>query len=184
MKPAWARKFEPPAVCSAVTARNIRTLVDIYLYTKDEKYLEPIPAAIEWLDTFTIGENLWARMYEVGTNRPIYGDVDGKIHYTLEEISEERKSGYSWQSGYGIESAIAYYMKARDGTLLPVSSQPLRPEQRLKRRQELAVSVSRIISELDDRGRWVNREDNRIYTSDFVGNFDRLCEYLELSREE
>ena len=30
LKPTWARKYEPPAICSAVTARNIRTLIDLY----------------------------------------------------------------------------------------------------------------------------------------------------------
>ncbi len=109
LRPAWARKYEPPAVCSAVTARNIRTLIDIYLYTNEKKYLTPIPVAIEWLEKSKIGDNLWARMYEVGTNKPIYGDHDGKIHYTFEEISEERRRGYSWQSGFGVEGAIGYY---------------------------------------------------------------------------
>ncbi|MBC7289670.1 MAG: pectic acid lyase, partial [Armatimonadetes bacterium] len=40
LKPAWARKFEPAAWCSAVVARNIRTLVDLYLETGEEKYLK------------------------------------------------------------------------------------------------------------------------------------------------
>jgi len=36
LQPAWARSFEPPAVCSLVTIRNIRTLIDLHLYTGDQ----------------------------------------------------------------------------------------------------------------------------------------------------
>lgn len=39
---------------------------------------------------------LWARFYELGTNRPIFGDRDGSVHYVLGEISLERRTGYAW----------------------------------------------------------------------------------------
>ena len=182
LRPAWARKYEPPAVCSAVTARNIRTLVDISLYTKEKKYLAPIPGAIEWLDKSKIGDNLWARMYEVGTNKPIYGDHDGKIHYTFEEISEERKSGYSWQSGFGVKGAVEYYNEVKKSGIekyAAAKSLPLTPGQRRKKLEQLAQPVKEIIAGLDEKGRWINQENNMIYARDFVGNFNRLCEYLE-----
>lgn len=43
-------------------------------------------------------EPLWSRYYEIGSNRPIFGDRDKTIHDTLEEISRERRDGYSWFS--------------------------------------------------------------------------------------
>ncbi len=49
MKPAWARLFEPASLSRASTAKNITTLINLYLYTDDKKYLEPIPKAIDWL---------------------------------------------------------------------------------------------------------------------------------------
>ena len=36
LQPAWARSFEPPAVCSLVTIRNIHTLIELYTYTNDD----------------------------------------------------------------------------------------------------------------------------------------------------
>ncbi|HYT69764.1 MAG TPA: pectate lyase, partial [Gemmatimonadales bacterium] len=41
---------------------------------------------------------LWARFYEIGTNRPIFSDRDGVIRYDLREIGEERRRGYLWYS--------------------------------------------------------------------------------------
>jgi len=39
---------------------------------------------------------LWARFYEIGTNRPIFGGRDTVIHYSLAEIEPERRAGYRW----------------------------------------------------------------------------------------
>ena len=50
LQPAKARSFEPRGVCSSVTRRNIRTLIEVYLATGDEQYLEPIPSALDWLE--------------------------------------------------------------------------------------------------------------------------------------
>ena len=39
---------------------------------------------------------LWARFYEIGTNRPIYSGRDGVIRASLAEIEHERRVGYAW----------------------------------------------------------------------------------------
>ena len=39
---------------------------------------------------------LWARFYEIGSNRPFFCDRDGKVKYQLSEIGYERRNGYSW----------------------------------------------------------------------------------------
>lgn len=39
---------------------------------------------------------LWARFYEIGTNRPIFGGRDTVIRYSLAEIEPERRAGYRW----------------------------------------------------------------------------------------
>ena len=109
MEPVWARAFEPPSVTAGETIGVIRMLVDMYLELGDEKYLEPIPRAIKWFERSEIRQNTWARMYELNTNRPIYGDRDKRIHYTLEEISEERKKGYRWEGEFGVANVIKYY---------------------------------------------------------------------------
>ena len=42
---------------------------------------------------------LWARFYQIETNRPIFCSRDGIIRYNLSEISYERRNGYSWYTG-------------------------------------------------------------------------------------
>jgi len=39
---------------------------------------------------------IWARFYEIGTNKPIFCSRDGIPRATLAEISHERRNGYSW----------------------------------------------------------------------------------------
>jgi len=43
---------------------------------------------------------IWARFYEIGTNKPIFCGRDGKIKATLAEIEAERRTGYSWYGYY------------------------------------------------------------------------------------
>jgi pectate lyase len=39
---------------------------------------------------------IWARFYEIGTNRPIFSDRDGVPKHDLAQIGYERRNGYSW----------------------------------------------------------------------------------------
>jgi PelA/Pel-15E family pectate lyase len=43
---------------------------------------------------------MWARFYEIGTNKPIFCSRDGIPRATLAEISYERRTGYSWLGYY------------------------------------------------------------------------------------
>ncbi len=185
LKPAWARPFEPPAVCSAVTARNIRTLVALAACTREKKYLEPIPQALAWLQRSQLDNGQWARLYELGTNRPIYGDRDRKIHYTLEEISEERRTGYSWQGGYGVASARTLYGRVKESGLEAYAKQreaertrKPSPASLAKRAPGLASRARKAIAALDAKGRWVD-PDGRIRSRTFVRHMRDLCRYVE-----
>jgi pectate lyase len=44
---------------------------------------------------------LWARFYEIGTNRPMFSGRDGIKRYDLEEIEAERRNGYAWYGQWG-----------------------------------------------------------------------------------
>jgi hypothetical protein len=181
MEPAWARAFEPPAVCAGESAGAIRCLVDLYLETGDEKYLKPIPAAIDWYERSQLAPNLWARFYELGTNRPIYGDRDGKIHYRLDEISEERRTGYSWQGSAGA-GAIAYYEAVRKAGRDAYLKRRQRDDAAAKRSaSSLESGVREIIASLDAEGRWLNRD--RIETRLFIRNAGVLCDYLKAAQD-
>lgn len=39
---------------------------------------------------------IWARFYEIGTNRPFFCGREGIKKYSLADIEHERRVGYSW----------------------------------------------------------------------------------------
>lgn len=43
---------------------------------------------------------LWARFYEIETNRPFMANRDGSKVYSLAEVERERRTGYSWYNDY------------------------------------------------------------------------------------
>ena len=51
---------------------------------------------------------LWARYYELRSDRPIFGDRDKTIHDNVSEISPERRNGYQWY-GNGPARALERY---------------------------------------------------------------------------
>ena len=167
MEPAWARAFEPPALCSRESAGAIRTLAELYAQTRDAKYLRPIPAALDWLRRSQIAPNQWARFYELHTNKPIYGDIDGRIHYTLEELTEERRRGYAWRGTFGVAAARAAYEQVRN------KSAKAGPDDL----GTLEAEARRVIAALDERGRWI--VEGRVQTRVFAANVNTLCAYLE-----
>ena len=186
LKPAWARSFEPPGVCSAATIRNIQTLVDLYLYTRDDRYLEPIPLAFEWLENSKIGDNQWARLYEEGTNKPVYGDrEDGyRLHYVYEDISERERTSYGWQGQYGIDAASQYYKDVKSmgaDSYIARRDKELTADERKRNAGLMEQEIRTIIAEITHKGCWINKD--MITCRDFVRNVNMLCEYLELSKD-
>lgn len=56
---------------------------------------------------------LWARFYEIGTNRPIFAGRDGVIRYQLAQIEKERRGGYGWYGDWGGAVQVRYAEWAR-----------------------------------------------------------------------
>jgi len=172
-------------------------LIDLYTRTNESRFLDPIPAAMEWLngsvvevpeEFFTIRniapyERGWARFYEIGTNQPLFGDRDGEVHYTFAEISEERKRGYSWYRP-ATTNVFDKYARARE-----LGAAAYREEQRAElsadakaeRITSLEPRVREIIASLDERGCWVEGDEIRMRT--FVSNVNVLNEYLRLLQD-
>ena len=140
LKPAWARTFEPPSICTGESVGVVRFLMDIDKPSKE--VVAAVQGAVAWFDKVRMtgirqkivevkpvkhryhtstrdkvlvkdptAPTLWARLYEIGTNKPIYGDRDRKVHYTLAEISRERRTGYSWLGGYPVKLLSDAYPK-------------------------------------------------------------------------
>jgi PelA/Pel-15E family pectate lyase len=114
LEPCSARNYEMPSASSAESA-------EIVLFLMNEPSLSPelvaaIHGAAAWFEKTKINDvayrfegdagrllveapgngPLWARFYEIGTNRPIFGDRDKTIHDNVNEISMERRNGYAW----------------------------------------------------------------------------------------
>lgn len=190
MHPAWARAFEPPSVTSNESADVIELLLDLFLATGDERYTEPLPAAIDWFKRSAVSPGVWARLYELETNRPIYGDRDKKIHYTLEEVSEERRRGYAWLDAFTIpqtlERAEAVLATGRLNWLARQQPAWRSAADRAARAAELEPKVRSIVAALDEKNRWVSPLSKTyrgnvgpwIETSTFNDNLGVLCDYL------
>jgi hypothetical protein len=173
VEPTWARAFEPPAVCSNESGGAVRMLIRLFIETGDEKFMQPIPAFIAWLKRSQIDTNRWARCYELGSNKPIYGDRDGKIHYTLAEISAERQRGYRWEHDFGIPWTIASYERVRsEGREKALAEQ--RPRNR--RPPSSPSEIAGILESQDSEGRWLTA--GWIEMQLFVDNIEKLSSYL------
>lgn len=111
-----ARNFEMASLSSAESAYLLDFLMD--LDALDAELIRTIHAAAKWLDDnkitgkrwvrdeLTLQDDpkaapMWARFYEIGTNKPIFGDRDSTVHYAIGEISEERRKGYGWYNNVG-----------------------------------------------------------------------------------
>jgi len=194
---AWARDFEPPGYCSAVTARNILTLIDICLCTGDEKFLDPIAEAAAWLERSRLADGTWARFYEPKTNRPYFCDRGRRILYDVERLGPERRHGYAWLGDFGVSKAlVAWAELGRLGRQAYAArrDRAMTAAERQQRLRGLEPRVREAIAAQDGQGRWVvlgpsqvRGEDGRriereqVRSRDFIANLAVLCEYVELT---
>jgi hypothetical protein len=205
LQPAWARSFEPAALCPAVTVRNFHTLIDLYLVLRDETLLELIPDALRWLRAIRLPNGKWARFVELGTNEALYYDR-GRIRVNgLEELHIERRTGYAYETDLESQLDAAARRHEKASRLGAVG---LRNEERAapsgteatRRWQSLSATVQRIIEAQEASGAWITRGDrfkqtmppgvrwngeyevmDRISSAVFNRNVAILCEYIELS---
>jgi PelA/Pel-15E family pectate lyase len=156
MHPAWARKFEPPAVTGGESQGIIRALLALYRATGEPRFLEPVPPALAWMRRSRLPDGSLARFYELRTNRPLYFTKDMVLTYEDGDL----RSGYCFEVGYRAEELEAAYRAAREATV-PAAVRPWRPR-REPWTADLAAAAARAAAALDDRGAWV--EDGRLGT--------------------
>ena len=116
--PAGARSYELPSFSGAESCGLIKVLMEIPDPSK--KVIMAVNGAVEWLDTHRIRHNrieffknsdgkpdrrlvddpsagdLWARFYDLDTEKPFFCDRDGIKKQSLAEIGYERRTGYNW----------------------------------------------------------------------------------------
>jgi PelA/Pel-15E family pectate lyase len=117
--PAPARKFEPATLSGLESVGLVRFLMSV---EPTAGVVAAVEAAVAWFEAVKItglrydqvpdpslpkgfdtavasdpaAPPLWARFYELGTNRPVFTGRDGIVRYRLDEIEAERRGGYAW----------------------------------------------------------------------------------------
>lgn len=182
MKPAWARKFEPPAITSSESQDVMRTLMLIYDATNDRKYLEPIPRALAYFKNSLLTDGRLPRFFELRSNKPLYMKRNGKV-YTLTYDDSNLPSHYAFKITPKLDRIREEY-----GRL----TSPDRRAPAPRTAKSLEGKVRRILDALDDRGRWVTTyEDGRhsgqpgfkpgfrfLSSAEFARNVETLSAYL------
>ena len=128
LEPVKARTYELPSICGAETNDIVKFLMEIEKPSPEviasvdaaTTWLDRVGIEgirIETIDiepvryrsyTSTIDRiivedpdapRLWARYYDLETEKPFFANRDGSRVYTLAEVEHERRTGYGWYSG-------------------------------------------------------------------------------------
>ena len=98
LAPAAARKYEVVSLSGGESVEIVRFLMSIK--NPSPAIIEAIDSAVKWFEQSQLkdreGKPVWARFYEIGTNRPIFVGRDGVVKYDVTQIDEERRTGYAW----------------------------------------------------------------------------------------
>jgi PelA/Pel-15E family pectate lyase len=116
-EPEMARKFELASLSGSESVGIVRFLMR--LPNPSPQIKESVMAAVEWLGMVKItgysfgditnadgkkdrvlqsspNNSIWARFYEIGSNKPIFSGRDSIKKYDVKEIESERRNGYAW----------------------------------------------------------------------------------------
>jgi PelA/Pel-15E family pectate lyase len=120
LAPAWARKYEPPSLSGSESVGVVRFLMT--MARPSPEVVAAVEAAVAWFRAVPIvGQRvesvpvpggkpdrrlvadpqappLWARFYDLETNRPLYMDRDSKPRADFSLVSYERRSGYGYHT--------------------------------------------------------------------------------------
>ncbi|GMV98899.1 MAG: hypothetical protein AMXMBFR84_00390 [Candidatus Hydrogenedentota bacterium] len=149
MHPAWARKFEPPAITGGESQGVMRTLIQLSLRTGERRFLEPIPRALAYYRASVLPDGRLARFYELQTNRPLFFTKDYQLTYS----SDDMPTHYSFITSNSLDSIQDEYEVAvrtldeKEGSKKSVRVPRAVPAD--------PVAVREAIDGLDARGAWV-----------------------------
>jgi PelA/Pel-15E family pectate lyase len=141
LEPAWARAYEPPSVSGSESVGIVRFLMKIE--EPSEEVVASVEGAVEWLakvqmkgwrtdevknsdgrrERRLIADSnappLWARFYELKTDRPLYLDRDSEFRYDYNAISYERRTGYNYHGNWAQSLLEKEYPRWRAKHKLP-----------------------------------------------------------------
>ncbi len=159
LKPGWARRFEPACVCTAESYGVMRLLVDLAAFTGDERYLEPLPAAIEWFESNALPNGKRARFYELKTNRPLYFYADT---YMLTYDGSNAPTHYSFEGSYyssAVSTTLGQIREAGFDNWVAARQAPDEPtrEQQIAAAEEMEGDVRALLDARTDNGVWLRK---------------------------
>jgi hypothetical protein len=188
MEPAWARKFEPPAVTGGESQGAIRILMEVYRQTGDKKYLEPIPRALAYLKQSTLPSGRMARFYELETNKPLYFTKQYELVYTDDDLPTH----YGFITSSNLRRIGADYER-----LLATDPAKLKPAKKPEKNEPsgaLTNAARAAIDALDTRGAWVEKgklksetdpdakAERIITTGTFIKNVETLSRFVAAAK--
>jgi PelA/Pel-15E family pectate lyase len=126
LQPTSARNYEMPSKAAGESAGIMRFLMQ--LPNPGPEVVAAVQGAATWFKRTEIRDAafkdyrgdgrhlipargngpLWARFYELGSDRPVFGDRDKSIHDNVDEISKERRNGYAWYGNAGARALEQY----------------------------------------------------------------------------
>jgi hypothetical protein len=184
LQPAWGRTHEPASYQVRYTLSTIQELEKLFLYTDDKRYLRPIPAALDWMESVIIGisekgEPKYATWYDPETNFPI-------IRETLPEVNSEGYVKYR----YSVDKSTKYirfsgklparegYEKIRDTD--PAKRHDLFHDMTGMKKQKSSVADEKtlltLISSMNENGAWIETFTVHDKTRTMLPNFDSVKE--------
>ncbi|GEN78009.1 pectate lyase [Chryseobacterium hagamense] len=138
LQPEKARAFEPVSLATAESVGIVRFLMMQPVSPEIEK---SVKSAVQWFQehdiegySYEVGKQngktvrilaedknsvIWARFYDIHDNRPLFGDRDGSVKYNYNEVSEERRNGYSWYGDYAGKLISREYPKWLEKNKIP-----------------------------------------------------------------
>ena len=154
LKPAPARSFEPAGYTPNESKEICDTLIELHLATGQNRFLKPLPRAFAWYDQHRLPNGKWARLYEPGTQRPVYGlPGDGGTTYDVAKA----RPGYSWRGRWYPHDAKWTY-----GRIKAVGREAVLTERAKARNRPLRAAdqrVRRICADLSPQGVWLSAPD-------------------------
>jgi PelA/Pel-15E family pectate lyase len=154
MNPAWARKFEPPAITGEESQGVMQALIMLYRRTAavDEnagRFLEPLPRAIAYFRRSLLEDGKLARFYELGSNRPLYLTRGYELTYS----PDNAPSHYTFAVRSRIDQIERELERVRQTPIKELRQKP--GNEPIEATQSLARRAQEAIDTLDDRGAWV-----------------------------
>jgi PelA/Pel-15E family pectate lyase len=142
LEPRGGRAFEPASISGCESVGIVRLLMSLEDPSPDIALA--IESAVTWFRKAALtgirveiakdrrapgGEDkvvlpdasappIWARFYEIESNRPLFADRDGVVEYDLSAIGHERRNGYAWYGNWPaalIEKDYPAWKRKRSG---------------------------------------------------------------------